>query len=156
MTPGTTSLWENRHRDKIHQERLLRNLHQPSFLALFPCKKPKVVLYLVFDEPKGENIHGGQLAAPVVREFIEATKEYIHRKKSVRIKPMKPLQFTLQTGKNIMPNFIGQGKKKSVDHCFKAILGIILTGFRVCGGSRASPESPLNRLTSFRFSFPQK
>ena len=136
-----------------------RNLHQPSFLAFFPCKKPKVVLYLVFDEPKGENIHGGQLAAPVVREFIEATKEYIHRKKSVTIKPMKPLRFTLQTGKNTMPNFIGQGKKEVSRSLFQSYPGDhSLQGSGYVVAQEPSPGAPIKPPYQFqvRFRFPQK
>jgi cell division protein FtsI/penicillin-binding protein 2 len=135
------------------------NLHQPSFLGFFPCKKPKVVLYIVFDEPKGEKIHGGQLAAPVVSKFIEKTKEYIHRKKSVIIKPMKPLSFTKTNNSNVMPNFTGQSKKEVSRTLFLTYPGehkLYGSGYVI--SQKPSPGSVLKTPYAFsiQFSFPKK
>ncbi|MBI4864252.1 MAG: penicillin-binding protein 2 [Candidatus Riflebacteria bacterium] len=40
-----------------------------SFVGFVPVKEPKVVVYIVLNEPKGEKIRGGTMAAPVFREI---------------------------------------------------------------------------------------
>jgi cell division protein FtsI (penicillin-binding protein 3) len=40
-----------------------------SFIGFLPAKEPKVVIYVVLNEPKGEKVRGGTMAAPVFREI---------------------------------------------------------------------------------------
>jgi antitoxin (DNA-binding transcriptional repressor) of toxin-antitoxin stability system len=40
-----------------------------SFIGFLPAKEPKVVIYVVLNEPKGEIVRGGTMAAPVFREI---------------------------------------------------------------------------------------
>src|SRR5207237_1882839 len=40
-----------------------------SFGGFVPAKEPKVLIYVVLNEPKGEHIRGGTMAAPVFREI---------------------------------------------------------------------------------------
>lgn len=40
-----------------------------SFIGFVPAKEPKVLIYVVLNEPKGEKVRGGSMAAPVFREI---------------------------------------------------------------------------------------
>lgn len=40
-----------------------------SFIGFLPVKEPKVLIYVVLNEPKGERVRGGTTAAPVFREI---------------------------------------------------------------------------------------
>ncbi|MCY4419393.1 MAG: penicillin-binding protein 2, partial [Cytophagales bacterium] len=42
-----------------------------SFLGYFPIHKPKYTAAIIVDEPKGELIHGGDVAAPVFRKIAD-------------------------------------------------------------------------------------
>jgi cell division protein FtsI (penicillin-binding protein 3) len=41
------------------------NLHNSLFVGLIPVSKPKLVIVVVINEPKGSEHYGGQVAAPV-------------------------------------------------------------------------------------------
>lgn len=42
-----------------------------SCLAIFPSEDPRYIVYTVIEYPKGDQVYGGQIAAPVVKEGIE-------------------------------------------------------------------------------------
>ena len=43
-----------------------------STLAIFPADDPKVIVYLAIVKPTGESYYGGRIAAPVVRDAVDA------------------------------------------------------------------------------------
>lgn len=47
------------------------NRHYASFVGVAPLDRPRLLCYIVIDEPRG-NIYGGSTAAPAFREIIEA------------------------------------------------------------------------------------
>ena len=48
-----------------------------SFAGFAPASNPKVVAFFAFDEPQGTAHFGGQIAAPVFREVVAATLQYL-------------------------------------------------------------------------------
>ncbi|MDT8299678.1 MAG: penicillin-binding transpeptidase domain-containing protein, partial [Spirochaetaceae bacterium] len=42
-----------------------------SVLALFPTEDPRLIVYVVLENPQGESIYGAQTAAPMVKEIAE-------------------------------------------------------------------------------------
>ncbi len=47
-----------------------------SFVGMAPIESPRIVVYVGLDEPKGGHF-GGVIAAPVFREVVEATLQYL-------------------------------------------------------------------------------
>jgi len=43
-----------------------------STLAIFPVEDPRIIVYLAIVKPKGESYYGGRIAAPVVRDAVDA------------------------------------------------------------------------------------
>lgn len=43
-----------------------------SFLGILPADKPRVIIYVVINNPKGEQYYGSRIAAPVFKEAAEA------------------------------------------------------------------------------------
>jgi cell division protein FtsI/penicillin-binding protein 2 len=52
---------------RAKEEGLMR--YVASFVGFVPVHDPKVVIYVVLNEPKGERVSGGAMAAPVFREI---------------------------------------------------------------------------------------
>ncbi len=48
-----------------------------STLAMFPAHNPEVILYTVIEEPRGETVFGGRIAAPPIREAAEFIIPYL-------------------------------------------------------------------------------
>jgi cell division protein FtsI (penicillin-binding protein 3) len=42
-----------------------------SVLALFPTEDPRLIVYVVLENPQGESIYGAQTAAPMVKKIAE-------------------------------------------------------------------------------------
>jgi cell division protein FtsI (penicillin-binding protein 3) len=43
-----------------------------SFLGIFPTEKPRLIIYVSIENPKGEHYYGSRIAAPVFKEAAEA------------------------------------------------------------------------------------
>lgn len=48
-----------------------------SFVGFAPADNPRISVYVGIDEPSGGMYYGGQVAAPVFREVVEATLHYL-------------------------------------------------------------------------------
>ncbi|HET7436668.1 MAG TPA: penicillin-binding transpeptidase domain-containing protein [Thermoanaerobaculia bacterium] len=52
-------------------------MYVASFAGYVPADRPRLVMLVVIDEPRGGNYYGGTVAAPVFREVAEATLRYL-------------------------------------------------------------------------------
>ena len=50
--------------------------YMSSVLALFPTDKPKLIVYVLLQVPKGQSIYGGRIASPIVKELAEKLSPY--------------------------------------------------------------------------------
>lgn len=48
-----------------------------SFIGYAPVEAPKIVLYVIMDEPQGDNVGGGSLAAPIFKEIMGKSLEHL-------------------------------------------------------------------------------
>lgn len=61
---------------KIENGRYSHRLFRASFVGFFPLERPKVVISLVFDEPKLSH-YGGVVAAPTFKNILLRIKDYL-------------------------------------------------------------------------------
>ncbi len=69
-----------------------------SFAAIVPADRPRFNLLVVVDEPRTKNIHGSSVAAPIAREIILNTLQYL------KIEPDQNLQYAMFSA----PQLIGK------------------------------------------------
>lgn len=48
-----------------------------SALAIFPTEDPKVILYVIIENPKGSSIYGSRLAIPVIKKLVDNYTNYL-------------------------------------------------------------------------------
>ncbi|MFC5532176.1 penicillin-binding transpeptidase domain-containing protein [Cohnella yongneupensis] len=48
-----------------------------SFIGYAPVEAPKIVLYVIMDEPQADNVGGGSLAAPIFKEIMGKSLEHL-------------------------------------------------------------------------------
>ncbi|MFD0672018.1 penicillin-binding transpeptidase domain-containing protein [Cohnella sp. GCM10027633] len=48
-----------------------------SFIGYAPVEAPKIVLYVIMDEPQAENVGGGSLVAPIFKEIMKQSLEHL-------------------------------------------------------------------------------
>ncbi|MBT3181503.1 MAG: transpeptidase family protein [Deltaproteobacteria bacterium] len=51
--------------------------YHSSFVGYAPTDNPRIAVYVGIDEPKGKFYYGGQVAAPVFREIVESSLQYM-------------------------------------------------------------------------------
>ncbi len=51
--------------------------HIASFIGFAPADDPQVLCLVILDEPNGDSYYGGQIAAPVVRDILSETLQYL-------------------------------------------------------------------------------
>jgi cell division protein FtsI (penicillin-binding protein 3) len=88
-----------------------------STLGIFPTENPKLIVYVVFETPKGDSYYGGRIAAPVLKEVVTALAPYynipvagntlMNHSGQVRLSVREPLP----DGKAI-PDFSGYSKRE--------------------------------------------
>ncbi|MFV9509992.1 stage V sporulation protein D [Tepidibacillus sp. LV47] len=89
--------------------RYLENNHIVSFIGFAPADKPKVVIYVAIDNPKGTVQFGGTVAAPIVKNILDSTLQYLEvpkRKEQLE----KNYRYGIDTPYVEVPNLIGKTK----------------------------------------------
>lgn len=54
-----------------------QNKYVASFIGFAPADDPQVVCLVILDEPNGDSYYGGTIAAPVVRDILGETLQYL-------------------------------------------------------------------------------
>jgi cell division protein FtsI (penicillin-binding protein 3) len=88
-----------------------------SALAIFPTDDPKLIIYVVIQNPKGSSYYGGRIASPVVKKLIDETVPYLGIKRgtdtvfehSGKIKVTEPDLILIQ---ETLPDFTGLTKRQ--------------------------------------------
>ena len=91
-----------------------KDKYQASFLGFFPAEKPKITMFILFDEPTPDIHQGGLIAAPVFRKVLRKTFSLVYPGKVHQVVKMPLLNFDEDQEKvkpNKMPNLIGRSKK---------------------------------------------
>ncbi len=87
-----------------------------SALAIFPTDNPKLIIYVVIQNPKGSSYYGGRIASPIVKKLIDDTVQYLGIKRSNDniIKHSGRISVTEAPEvivKDILPDFTGRSKR---------------------------------------------
>lgn len=88
-----------------------------SILGIFPTENPRLIVYVVFETPKGDSYYGGRIAAPVLKEVITTLSPWynipvagntvIRHPGEVRMSIRPPLP-----GGPLLPDFTGYSKRE--------------------------------------------
>ncbi|MDR2499722.1 MAG: transpeptidase family protein [Treponema sp.] len=122
-----------------------------SCIAMLPSESPSLVLYLVIVKPKGEYL-GGRIAAPPIREAVEALVDYlgIPRGRNPQISHTGQVSIPSitipQVGKTI-PNFQGYSKRQILPLLLRDDIRVELTGDGWVRRQTPPPGAPVNAET---------
>lgn len=81
-----------------------------SFVAIGPGLSPQAVVLIIVDEPKGQNIYGGKIAAPVAKAILGKTLEILEISPEYTDQEMAGLQ----KSKVKLPQFVGLTVKEAL------------------------------------------
>ena len=95
-----------------------------SCIALLPAESPSLVLYIAIIKPRGEEIMGGRIATPPIREAAEALAAYlgILRGRNPQIQLPATISFPidrLPALDDIVPDFSGISKRTLIPLLFR-------------------------------------
>ena len=48
-----------------------------STLAIFPTINPQIIMYMIIDNPKGDEFYGGRIVTPIIKELTEELVRYL-------------------------------------------------------------------------------
>jgi cell division protein FtsI (penicillin-binding protein 3) len=144
-----------------------RTKYVATFAGFVPVERPKLVILVVIDEPKGVS-YGGVVAAPVFREVGLWSLNYLKVNPQVRLveKGMdargkatgtsntEPAdQPTLQAKVGFLPDFRGLGMRTVIREARALGLTVLLEGTGFAFKQRPSPGSPLKSVRAVKVSF---
>ncbi len=104
-----------------------------SYLAILPTSKPRLIVYVVIDYPRGKETYGSQIAAPVFKAVAERLIPYlgIPQEGDRLLKHSGEVRLTLPAAINIgarMPDLTGAAKRQLLILFQKEDLRILLKG----------------------------
>lgn len=77
-----------------------------SALAIFPTEDPKIIIYVVIENPKGQYIYGSRLAIPVIKDLTHEFTNYLNIETGSSPIYRVPSVITKNSGSNITFNGI--------------------------------------------------
>ena len=83
-----------------------------SFLGMAPMNDPEILCYLAIDKPKNCTQYGGVVAAPIVKEIMEQSLEYLGIERDYKNQIEKNLRWFLDTPTYKVNNYIGMSRKE--------------------------------------------
>jgi cell division protein FtsI (penicillin-binding protein 3) len=107
---GTAQVWSSESGD-YSEDRFI-----PSCLGIFPTEDPKLIVYVVIENPRGDSYYGGRIAAPVIRECAEFLVPYRGIPRDGDHEIALPRQIAVNVAElpefdRIIPDFTGLPKK---------------------------------------------
>ncbi|OQY18198.1 MAG: hypothetical protein B6I36_07560, partial [Desulfobacteraceae bacterium 4572_35.1] len=122
-----------------------------SFLGFAPADDPKLLIFVVLDEPRVEKTYGGLLAAPVFSRIAEQALRYLHvparhEKQSetvirteqlVEFPALSPVTLAVDPGTDVMPDCTGLSARQVLRLIEKSGINIMIKG-----GGRVVRQSP--------------
>ncbi|MEA2491013.1 MAG: hypothetical protein QOH21_2805 [Acidobacteriota bacterium] len=132
-----------------------------SFGGYVPADRPRLVMLVVIDEPRGE-YYGGAVAAPVFKEIAEATLRYLAvdpsiPSRSITVKP--PLLAAISqsppvSGSTGVPDLRGLDARAAIARAVRSGLVVRTTGSGVVTSQNPQPGGalPADRRLTLQFS----
>ncbi|MBN2616749.1 MAG: PASTA domain-containing protein [Spirochaetales bacterium] len=113
-----------------------------SALAIYPTEDPKVIIYVVIENPKGASIYGSRLAVPVIRNMIDDFTNYLNipTESSPIYRVNSKLEKTSNTNiivTDTIPDFTGMSKRDVLTLLDKKNIQ-----FKVTGNGYVVKQSP--------------
>ncbi len=107
---GTAQVWSPETGD-YSEDRFI-----PSCLGIFPTEDPKLIVYVVIENPRGDSYYGGRIAAPVVKECAEFLVPYMGIPREGDREIALPRQIAVNVAElpefdRVIPDFTGLPKK---------------------------------------------
>lgn len=89
---------------KAHSRGYYEDRHISSFIGTVPIENPKIMIYVVIDDPQAGGYYGSTLAAPAFRNIASNIVDYL------KITPDTFIHEKVESEKIIVPNFTGISK----------------------------------------------
>jgi cell division protein FtsI (penicillin-binding protein 3) len=147
-----------------------RRYSQEHYVALFvgfvPADRPKLVIMVAVDEPKGEP-YGGLVAGPVFRELGGWALNHLRvnpelrlvktdedpRISDIRRQILEPEPAAMVGGPGLLPDFRGQSMREVLRGGRSLGLEVVLEGTGLAVGQVPKPGSPLKKVTRVQVQF---
>jgi len=125
-----------------------------SCIALLPAESPTLILYLVIIAPRGE-IYGGRIAAPPIREAVEALANYlpIQRGRNPQIEISSSISLSLDKLppiNTVLPDFYGLSKRALIPLLVRDDFHVEIHGEGWVVRQSPAPGTPLANVTNLR------
>lgn len=129
-----------------------------SALALYPTEDPKVIMYVVIENPKGASIYGSKLAVPVIKNLIDDFTIYLNI--PTESSPINRVNANMDLPNSdtisfngYMPNLIGLSKRDVLTALKKESINFKISGSGVVSEQLPAPGSTIDSETVVQLVF---
>jgi len=129
-----------------------------SALAIFPTENPKLIVYVVIQNPKGASYYGGRIASPVVKKIIDETVPYLGIERTTDTvfehsgKIKVPQADTIEVVDRV-PDFTGYTKRQIMHLLSDSRFKLIISGEGWITGQTPPPGTPLTEGMEIHLEF---